>query len=327
MKVSIIVPYYNSPLTIKACVDSIEKQMEVGDELIIVNDASSEQASYPLKSLNRFKVIIHDENLGAASARNSGMEQAQNDVFVFIDADVLIQDGCIAKIKNTISDEKDACFVVPGNESAGSFFSDYKNLYMMAILLQKADQVNYIYGSCCAVGKRFSSTLWPTELNLIEDNIWGHKLWSRGAQIGKIEDNGFIHLKRYDFIKLIKNDFFVARQFARFMVRENRWKTLYGKQQFGHTSKKQKVSVIIALLVPFVAFSSLELSVALLALWSVLSMKLFSFFWRKRGLGFLIPALFWTYISHLVYFTGIVSGFFNELIVALKGRRYSIESD
>lgn len=328
MPVSIVVPYFNASQTITTCTDAIKEQMDPDDELIIVNDGSAKKHLGVLKRLTGYKKVHHLENLGAAKARNSGLQKAVNEQVVFVDADVLLKEGCLDRIRGVLKDEADACFIIPSQERQEGFFSDYKNLYMASVLLTNdADESNYIYGSCCAVGKHFLKTPWPEELRLIEDNVWGHKLWKLGAKIKKIKDKNFIHLKEYTALSLIKNDYLVSCQFARFMWQHKRWETLYRSSKFGHTSKGQKAAVILAFFALPTSFLLPEIGLMFALCWMGLNIRMFKFFYKRRGLFFTLFSIFWTYISHLVYFSGILSGFFLELLSTLNGRRNRIEQD
>ena len=90
MKVSIIVPVYNSERYINRCVDSLIAQTLSDIEILLVDDGSSDSSSsicdeYANKD-NRIKVF-HQKNAGAGAARNTGLEQAQGEYIGFVDSD------------------------------------------------------------------------------------------------------------------------------------------------------------------------------------------------------------------------------------------------
>lgn len=92
-KISVIVPVYKAEKYIEACVGSILAQTYGNFELILVNDgspdASGQICDVLAKSDDRIRVI-HKENGGAASARNSGLDAAKGDYIAFVDGDDLI---------------------------------------------------------------------------------------------------------------------------------------------------------------------------------------------------------------------------------------------
>ena len=90
MKISIIVPVYNTEAYLPRCIDSILAQTFTDFELILVDDGSPDNCGaicdrYAEKD-SRIHVI-HKENGGVSSARNFGIDFAHGDFVVFIDSD------------------------------------------------------------------------------------------------------------------------------------------------------------------------------------------------------------------------------------------------
>ncbi|MDQ8735935.1 glycosyltransferase [Paenibacillus sp. LHD-38] len=93
-KISIIVPIFNVEKYLSDCIDSILTQTFTDIELILVNDGSPDKCGeiceeYAIKD-NRIKVI-HKENKGVSSARNSGIEMARGEYIAFVDPDDTIE--------------------------------------------------------------------------------------------------------------------------------------------------------------------------------------------------------------------------------------------
>lgn len=75
--ISVIVPVYNVEKDIRQCLDSIINQTYKNLEIILVDDGSTDNSGqicdeYAVKD-NRIKVI-HKENGGLSSARNTGLD-------------------------------------------------------------------------------------------------------------------------------------------------------------------------------------------------------------------------------------------------------------
>ncbi|MEW9052626.1 MAG: glycosyltransferase [Neobacillus sp.] len=88
--VSIIVPIYNMEKYLPKCLDSIQNQTLRDIEIILINDGSTDTSGkiaddYALKD-SRIKVI-HKDNGGVSSARNSGMVIATGQYIGFVDPD------------------------------------------------------------------------------------------------------------------------------------------------------------------------------------------------------------------------------------------------
>ena len=95
MRVSVVIPVYNAGSFLPRTLDSIIHQSYPIDELIIVNDNSTDNTCQIIKdyiklidNLNfNFQLINNDTNLGPGISRNKGIELAKNSIIAFCDAD------------------------------------------------------------------------------------------------------------------------------------------------------------------------------------------------------------------------------------------------
>ncbi|MBW4532799.1 MAG: glycosyltransferase [Pleurocapsa minor HA4230-MV1] len=90
--ISVIIPAYNSELTIKETIESVQKQTFTDFEIIVIDDGSQDGTIELVKSLvklePRLKIFCY-ENAGVAVARNRGIELAQGEFISLLDADDL----------------------------------------------------------------------------------------------------------------------------------------------------------------------------------------------------------------------------------------------
>ena len=87
-KVSVIIPVYNTDEYIEECILSILNQTYKNIELIVVDDASTDQTPAILEKFNdRVHIIKHKKNAGPGMARNTGMDHSTGDLTVFVDSD------------------------------------------------------------------------------------------------------------------------------------------------------------------------------------------------------------------------------------------------
>ena len=90
MKISVIVPVYNSEKYIERCVESIMAQTYQNWELILIDDGSVDNSFSILcefeKQDSRIRVF-HQNNMGPGIARNVGISRATGDYIVFVDSD------------------------------------------------------------------------------------------------------------------------------------------------------------------------------------------------------------------------------------------------
>lgn len=90
VKISVIVPVYNSEKYLEGCLDSIRNQTYKDFEAILIDDGSTDKSGricdhYCVQD-KRFQVI-HKKNSGAGAARNDGLLRASGVYVVFVDSD------------------------------------------------------------------------------------------------------------------------------------------------------------------------------------------------------------------------------------------------
>jgi len=102
--ISFFIPAYNCSETITESVDSImETNFSKGDELIIVNDFSTDSTHSVLEDLKKkypaITIIHHKRNKGGAAARNTAVEHANNPLLFCLDSDNVLEKDSIAPLK------------------------------------------------------------------------------------------------------------------------------------------------------------------------------------------------------------------------------------
>lgn len=90
LKVSVILPVYNSEKYLRQCLDSLCSQSLKDIEIICVDDGSEDSSLEILKEYERRNSqirIFAQENQGAGAARNLGLKKARGESLSFLDAD------------------------------------------------------------------------------------------------------------------------------------------------------------------------------------------------------------------------------------------------
>ena len=106
-KVSIVVPVYNAEDTIERCIDSILGQTYLNWELLIINDGSFDKTGSIIKKYSDSRIYIYNQNnLGAARARNKGLELCKGNYVAFIDADDWIENDYLEMLLINIKKKK-----------------------------------------------------------------------------------------------------------------------------------------------------------------------------------------------------------------------------
>lgn len=161
--ISVIILTLNSIKFIKPCLDSILSQKVDKIEIIVVDNCSKDgtaifiKENYPQVSLieNRF-------NLGAAKARNQGIETARGEWILSLDCDVVLDKDFFYNINNALKDLSPRVgsiqpkILEAGKEiiySAGIFISFLRRFYDIGKGqkdLGQFDKTVYIFGVCSA---------------------------------------------------------------------------------------------------------------------------------------------------------------------------------
>ncbi|MFD0987451.1 glycosyltransferase family 2 protein [Methyloligella solikamskensis] len=86
--ISAVIPAYNRARTIGRAIDSIVAQTRAVDEILIVDDASTDDLAAALEPYDEtVRLVRHEKNRGASAARNTGIAEAKGDMIAFLDSD------------------------------------------------------------------------------------------------------------------------------------------------------------------------------------------------------------------------------------------------
>jgi len=100
MKVSVIIPVFNTEEYLKECLESALNQTYKNIEIIAVNDGSTDNSIEILKQFSDIIKIIDKKNGGAASARNAGIKTMTGEWVKFLDSDDILYPDCIEILIN-----------------------------------------------------------------------------------------------------------------------------------------------------------------------------------------------------------------------------------
>lgn len=106
-KVSIIIPVYNAEKYLMRCLDSAFEQTYLNIEVVCVDDGSRDGSLMLLKDYQKSHpnlTVLHQDNKGAAAARNYGLETSTGEYVTFIDSDDAIKPDFIEQLVGTIGD-------------------------------------------------------------------------------------------------------------------------------------------------------------------------------------------------------------------------------
>jgi glycosyltransferase involved in cell wall biosynthesis len=92
MKLTVIIPCYNEESTVKEIVSLVKINISKNDEIVIVDDASTDNTRNLIEELSHENEIIspvfHKNNQGKGAAIRSGLQIAKGDIVIIQDADM-----------------------------------------------------------------------------------------------------------------------------------------------------------------------------------------------------------------------------------------------
>lgn len=194
-EISMIVPVYQVEKYIAQCIESVLQQTFQDFELILVDDGSTDGSgsicdAYEKKD-SRIHVI-HTENRGAATARNTGMDQAAGKYITFLDGDDYLTrtmlerlyevmkdsayDMVVCDFLNLLPEEKDNFTVglkentVNGREVL-EHLKNQRNYGVWTVVWNKIYKKNVLENIRFPVGKYFEDEFFSNQLFLNSDQI------------------------------------------------------------------------------------------------------------------------------------------------------------
>jgi glycosyltransferase involved in cell wall biosynthesis len=135
---SIVVNNYNYGRYLREALDTAMAQMRVSDEIIVVDDGSTDESQNVLQAYAdnpRVKTIIQ-QNQGQMSAVRTGMTAARGDVLVLLDSDDYYLDGYLERLRALYSDFPELDFVFSRAQPEGQ---DVEALAQMRGILDRME--------------------------------------------------------------------------------------------------------------------------------------------------------------------------------------------
>lgn len=97
--VSVVIPTYNRAATVADAITSALEQTDPPDEIIVVDDGSSDETGTVLAGFGTRIVALHQANSGVSGARNAGLKRARGDWVAFLDSDDVWDPGRVAILR------------------------------------------------------------------------------------------------------------------------------------------------------------------------------------------------------------------------------------
>ena len=180
--ISIVVPIYNVENYLNKCINSILKQTYKNIEIILVDDGSTDSSGYLCDQISKTDnriIVIHKNNGGLSSARNTGIDNCNGKYIIFIDSDDYISENMVKFLYEDIINTQ-------SDMSICGYYEVYKNDVKEALhsnerfTISSEEALSYLYSNYCVItslawNKIFKRNLFEkvrfTEGKVHEDDI------------------------------------------------------------------------------------------------------------------------------------------------------------
>jgi GT2 family glycosyltransferase len=327
--ISVIIPVYNSARTLSSALSALAGARPPPDEIVVVDDGSTDGSGTIASHAGHGKVIRIDPNVGAAAAKNRGARAARGDILFFTDADILAPTNIFARLSRSFQEGR--CDAVVGMLDSEipehTFASQYKNLWMNYTYARLADRarIGLFYTSAAAIRRERFLALGGFDeryrgASVAEDTEFGQRAWSAGVSIRLDPSIQVVHLKAYTLSAVLRED--IRRSAALTRMRLRKW----GQPFFTSVPLSFQLgiasiySALIAIALGKLYSSPLLLIAALFAcvFFYALNLPFIQFLARLRGLKFGFQSCVFLPLDALVVGIGMLLG----AVDFVRGHRY-----
>ena len=253
--ISIIIPLYNAERTLEKCLKAVFDSSFQDFELLVVDDASTDSSPKIAESFP-CRVLKLASNQGPSVARNHGARNANGDVLLFIDSDIVIRKDTLNLFVDSLQAYSAVFGIYTQRPGTDGLLSLYQNFYAHKSIKETRELTSMLYSYCVAIKKApfleiggFDES-WrrPT----FEDVQLGLRLTEKGHQIYLNKNINVVHHANFTMKRFIKNYFYKSLDLSRLMLSKKRL-TLNNE---GWTNRKNVISLIAGLSIAPLLISS-----------------------------------------------------------------------
>ena len=123
MPIEIVVPVYNAPADLRACVESVLRHTTGDYALVLIDDASPDPAvrayfdELAARGLPKLTLLRNDRNLGFTGTANRGMTRSRADV-VLLNSDAIVTAGWLDALRRCAASDSRIGTITPFSNNA-----------------------------------------------------------------------------------------------------------------------------------------------------------------------------------------------------------------
>lgn len=324
VSVSIIVPVYNNAQDLSDCLSALISAADAESEIIVVDDASTDNTP-AVAAEKGVRVLRLANNSGPGAARNYGACHSNGDILFFVDSDVVVAPDAVRRIVKVFEDKPEVAAVFGSYDNQPrdtSLVSQYRNLLHHYVHQNGQPNASTFWAGCGAVRRSVFEAVGGFDENFrpvcsVEDIELGYRIRRAGHGIFLDKDLQGTHLKRWTLGSVILNDItHRAIPWSRLILESKN-----APNDLNLKTEQRICFFLVALAFAFLGFSLIQpvllagSAAAFLGV-GVLNRKLYTFFFRQRGMFFTAACV----PLHLLYY--VYSGLSYAYVLAdfhLKG--------
>lgn len=207
-RVSIVIPLYGGPEDLRLCLESLAECKDLLHEVIVVNDASPDDAPDVVKDFAFATLLQNSENLGFSASCNAGAARGTGEVLIFLNSDTAVPRCGLIRLVEALLESDDIGAAGPISNNVGHFqYADvmYRSLQQMNLVaddLARCTQPDFdcdmLVGFCLAVRREAWDAIGGFDesfrVGMFEDNDLCHRLRRLGYRL-VVSRRAFVHHK------------------------------------------------------------------------------------------------------------------------------------
>jgi len=310
LAISVIIPVRDGGPNFYRCLQGITEASPPPTEIIVVADGDTD-GSWRAGEEYGAKVLRIPKPQGPARARNLGAREAQGDILLFLDADVVIHSDAIRQVEATFRNDPQLAALFGSYDDEpeeNNFLSQYKNLFHHYVHQISREEASTFWSGFGAIRRKVFLEMGGFDeayrKPCIEDIEMGYRLKQAGYRIRLSKGLQVKHLKRWNIGSLLKSDFFDrALPWTELILKD---RSFINDLNLSTSSRLGVVSTygfLAALVGSFWWPTSFAAAGAFALCLILIGMPVYQFFFRKRGFWFTIGAIPWHWFYY--FYSGL----------------------
>jgi GT2 family glycosyltransferase len=226
---SVVIPAHDSSATLPAVIEALKAELRPEDQLIVVDDRSSDNTLEVAGSLEAM-VVSSDRSPGAAGTRNAGAEEADRPVILFVDSDAVVRAGWRQKVVHWMScGGADAVQAIYAEEAPGRGAATfYKNYYYHYTFTRRIGNPwltgcgTFFFAVDAELFRRVGGFDENVRGASIEDADLAARLTAAGGRIRLVPEIEVFHLRTYTLSGLLRYDWKMIIAKSMYLLRSGR---------------------------------------------------------------------------------------------------------